>query len=63
MSVEILNLGKKRYVESLFLRGKSHLLRNVIDIKSYSISIAIMTCKCFSCFFENDRIRNSIPWL
>ena len=31
MSVEILNLGKKRYVESLFLRGKSHLLRNVID--------------------------------
>ena len=31
MPVEILNLGKKRYVESLFSSGKSHLLRNVID--------------------------------
>jgi len=29
--VEVLNLGQKRYVESLFTNGKTHLLRNVID--------------------------------
>jgi len=29
--VEILNLGEKRCVESLFTNGKSYLLRNVID--------------------------------
>ena len=31
MPVEILNLSKKRYVESLFTNGKSDLLRKVID--------------------------------
>jgi len=31
MPVEVLNLGEKRYVESLFTNGKPHLLRNVID--------------------------------
>ena len=31
MPVEILNLGEKRYVESLFTNGKSHLVRNVVD--------------------------------
>ena len=31
MPMEMLNLGEKRYVESLFTNGKSHLLTNVID--------------------------------
>jgi len=31
MRVEVLNLEKKRYVESLFTNGKTHLLRNVIN--------------------------------
>ena len=31
MPVEVLNLGEKRYVGSLFTNGKSHLLRNVIN--------------------------------
>jgi len=31
MLVEILNLGEKKYVESLVTNGKTHLLRNVID--------------------------------
>ena len=31
MPMEVPNLGEKRYVESLFTNGKSHLLRNVID--------------------------------
>jgi len=30
MPVEVLNLGQKRYVGSLFANEKSHLLRNVI---------------------------------
>ena len=29
--VEVLNLGQKIYVESLFINGKTHLLRNMID--------------------------------
>ena len=31
MPVEVPNLGKKRYVGSLFTNGKSHLLRNVVN--------------------------------
>ena len=31
MHIEVLNLGGKRYVESSFTNGKSHLLRNVVD--------------------------------
>ena len=31
MPVEVLNLGEKRCVESLFTNGKTHLLRKVID--------------------------------
>jgi len=31
MPVEVLNLGEKRYVESLSANGKTHLLRNVTD--------------------------------
>ena len=29
--MQVLNLGEKRYEESLFRSGKSDLLRNVID--------------------------------
>ena len=29
--MQVLNLGEKRYEESLFISGKSDLLRNVID--------------------------------
>jgi len=31
MPVEVLDLGEKRYVQSLFTNGKTHLLRNVSD--------------------------------
>ena len=31
MPMEMLDLGEKKYVESLFTDGKSHLLTNVID--------------------------------
>ena len=31
MPVEVLNLGEKSYVESLFTNGKSHLLRDMIN--------------------------------
>ena len=31
MHMEVLNLGEKRYVKSLFTNEKSHLLRNVIN--------------------------------
>jgi len=31
MPMEVLNLGEKRYVKSLFTNEKPHLLRNVIN--------------------------------
>jgi len=31
MPMEMLDLGEKKYVESLFTNGKTHLLTNVID--------------------------------
>jgi len=31
MPMEVLNLGGKRYVDSLFTNGNSHLLRNMVD--------------------------------
>jgi len=63
MPVKVLNLGEKRHVESLFTNGKSsHLLRDVIDSIIYHQSTK-NRLKGFSSYFENNRIRNSVPWL
>jgi len=57
MLVEVLNLGEKRYVESLQM--ESLTCWGMWWIKSYSINVATMTWKCFSRYFENDRIRTA----
>ena len=60
--MKVLNLGEKRYVESLFTNGKSsHLLRDVIDKIIHCQSTKNGLKGIRSCL--NNRIRNSIPWL
>jgi len=46
-----------------YLQMESLTCWGMWSIKSYTISVAIMTWVGFSCYFEKDRMRNIIPWL
>ena len=58
--MKVLNLEEKRYRESSFTDGKSHLLRDVIDSIVYHQSTK-NSLKGLSSCLESNGI--SIPWL
>ena len=54
--------SRREEMWNYYLQMKSLTCWGMWSIKSYTISVAIMTWVGFSCCFRNNTIKNSIPW-